>query len=77
MEGGGCLSPEQLSTPLCLILPLNDDIPSILAYMVLPVLPTVGSAMLFSFGSLALPNFLVKQFHGTIIYYPKSISQHC
>lgn len=77
MEGGGCLSPEQLSTPLGLILPLNDDIPSILAYMVLPVPPTVGSAMLFSFGSLALPNFLVKQFHGTIINYPKSISQHC
>jgi len=75
MEGGGCLSPEQLSTPLWLILLLNDYIPSVLAYMEVP--PTVGSAMLFSFGSLALPNFLVKQFHGTIINYPKSISQHC
>lgn len=76
MEGSRCLSPEQLSASLWLISPLDDYIPSVLAYMVLPVPPTVGSDKL-SFGTLTLPNFLVKQFHGTIRNYPKSISQHC
>lgn len=77
MQVGGCLSRGQLSSSLWLILPMNAYMPSILAYAVLPVPSTVGSTMLFSFGSLILPNFLVKQFHGTIINYSKSISQHC
>lgn len=77
MQVGGCLSLGKLSSPLWLIPPLNAYIPSVLAYTVLPVPSTAGSTMLFSFGSLTLPNFLVKQFHGTIINYSKSISQHC
>lgn len=77
MQFGGCLSLGQLSSPLWLILPLNACIPSILAYAVLPVPSTVGSTMLSSFGPLTLPNFIAKEFHGTIINYSKPISQHC
>lgn len=77
MQVGRCLSLGQLSSPLRLILPLKASIPSLLAYIVFPVPSTVRSTMLFSFGSLSLPNYLVKQFHGTIINYSKSISQHC
>lgn len=73
VEYGGYLSSKQFSTFLWLEGPHT----STLVYMVLPVPPIVGSAMVFSFSSLTLPNFLVKQSHGTIISYPKSILQHC